>query len=254
VIEAGAKVLPEGGYHAMPRLYGPGVLLVGDAAGFVDGMRHAGVHLAVKSGMLAAETAYAARVLEDYGEESLALMQRLFEESWAREVLWRLRNYRQRFRHGPWLGVPRAALPAMTGWDPVKRIASYEDHTRRKTLSQYYGHPDVYREPHVPVDGALLVDKADAVRRAGAAHPDQAPFVTIADPDLCVTRCREEYGNPCTRFCPAGVFAMGGGETERLQVRPQGCVHCRACEVADPYLNIAWTPPAAGGGPAYRRM
>jgi electron-transferring-flavoprotein dehydrogenase len=254
VIQYGSKTIPEGGYHAMPRLFGPGMLLIGDSGGFLNGARLKGVHLAIKSGMLAAETAYTALVTEDTSEEGLSVMQRLFEESWARDELWKTRNFHQRFDKGLWVGLMRSGLPTVTGWDPIRRVHGHSDQAGRRTLAEYFGHRDVWQPPKVEYDGKLIVDKLTDVYLSGAVHDeDQPPHLLIADYDLCATKCAQEYGNPCTRFCPAKVYEMvddGQGGT-RMQLAPSNCVHCKTCDIADPYLNITWVPPEAGEGPKY---
>jgi electron-transferring-flavoprotein dehydrogenase len=254
VIQYGAKTIPEGGYFAMPRPYAPGLLLIGDSGGFLNGARLKGVHLAIKSGMLAAEASYTALVTDDFGESSLSVMQTLFDESWARDELWKTRNFHQRFDKGLWLGMMRAGPAMMLGWDPVKRIHSHGDTSTRKTLREYFGHRDAWQPPKVEYDGKLIVDKLTDVYLSGAVHEEnQPPHLLIADYDLCATRCSEEYGNPCTRFCPAKVYEMvddGNGGT-RMQLAPSNCVHCKTCDIADPYLNITWVPPEAGEGPKY---
>jgi electron-transferring-flavoprotein dehydrogenase len=254
VIQYGAKTIPEGGYHAMPRLYAPGVLLIGDSGGFLNGMRLKGVHLAMKSGVLAAETAYSALVLADFGEETLSLLEKLFEESWAKEELWTVRNFHQRFNHGLFLSLVRNGLPTVTGWDPVRRVKGHDDHAGRRTLTEYYGHSDLAEEPRIEYDGTLIVDKLTDVYLSGAVHEEnQPPHLLIADYDLCATKCAEEYANPCTRFCPAKVYEMvdDGTGRRRMQLAPSNCVHCKTCDIADPYLNITWVPPEAGEGPKY---
>jgi electron-transferring-flavoprotein dehydrogenase len=253
VVQYGAKTIPEGGYFAMPRLYAPGLLLVGDSGGFLNGMRLKGVHLAMKSGLLAAETCADALASNDFSEAKLAGMQSRFEGSWAKEELYATRNFHQRWNKGFEAAMLRSALPSMLGWDPIRRLAAHHDHGSRATLTEYYGDATPWDDP-IPYDGKLIVDKLTDVYLSGAVHEEnQPPHLLIADYELCATKCKEEFGNPCTKFCPAKVYEMvddGAGKT-KMQLAPSNCVHCKTCDIADPYLNITWVPPEAGEGPKY---
>ena len=252
VVQYGAKTIPEGGYFAMPRPYAPGLLLVGDSGGFVNGMRLKGVHLAFKSGMMAAETLADALAANDFGEEKLSAMQQKFEGSWAKEELWLSRNFHQKFKHGV---LPGTLLngPTTFGVEFFPRMSAHHDHGARQTIRQYYGEADPL-DDKIEYDGTLIIDKLTGVYLSGAVHEEnQPPHLLIADYSLCATTCKEEYGNPCTRFCPARVYEMvddGEGGT-RMQLAPSNCVHCKTCDIADPYLNITWVPPEAGEGPKY---
>jgi electron-transferring-flavoprotein dehydrogenase len=254
VVQYGAKTIPEGGYWAMPRLYAAGLLLVGDSGGFLNGARLKGVHLAIKSGIMAAETTLEAMAKEDFGAETLSAMEAKFEASWAKAELWKVRNFHQRFKGGFWTGMMRAGMPLMTGCDPVRRVGAHLDHAERKTIAEYFGHKDLIKEPKIEYDGKLIVDKLTDVYLSGAVHEEnQPPHLLIADYNLCATKCREEYGNPCTHFCPAKVYEMVDDEKGglKMQLAPSNCVHCKTCDIADPYLNITWVPPEAGEGPKY---
>jgi electron-transferring-flavoprotein dehydrogenase len=257
VVQYGAKTIPEGGYWAMPRLYAPGVLLIGDSGGFLNGARLKGVHLAVKSGLLAAETTLEAMVKGDFGVETLSAMEAKFEASWAKEELWKVRNFHQRFKGGFWTGMMRVGWPLLTGCDPVRRVRAHLDHAQRKTIVEYFGHKDLIKAPKIEYDGKLIVDKLTDVYLSGAVHEEnQPPHLLIADYNLCATKCREEYGNPCTHFCPAKVYEMVDDEKGglKMQLSPSNCVHCKTCDIADPYLNITWVPPEAGEGPKYTML
>ena len=254
VVQYGAKTIPEGGYFAMPRLYADGLLLVGDSGGFLNGMRLKGVHLGIKSGMMAAETVADALQSGDFSEKSLAAMETRFKASWCQPELWLGRNFHQKFQKGFELGTLLNG-PTTYGLELFPRMAAHHDHGNRQTLTEYYGEASL-REEKLAYDGTLIVDKLTDVYLSGAVHEEnQPPHLLIADYELCATTCKEEFGNPCTRFCPAKVYEMvddgaGAGGT-KMQLAPSNCVHCKTCDIADPYLNITWVPPEAGEGPKY---
>src|SRR5207244_10820847 len=119
MISAGAKAIPEGGYYSMPRAYGDGFLITGDSAGYLNGARLKGIHLGMKSGILAAEAAFHALLNEDLSAAQLKEYEALFEASWAREELWRQRNFHQAFEHGVFGGPMDGGLGIVTevrGW------------------------------------------------------------------------------------------------------------------------------------------
>jgi electron-transferring-flavoprotein dehydrogenase len=146
------------------------------------------------------------------------------------------------------------------GWwikDPMPSHAGYE---RLETRAQYYGGnppaPDAVVKP-VKIDRALTFDRLTNVHYSGTRHAeDQPSHLIVHDTDICRTRCREEYGNPCTRFCPAQVYEMveAGDGSRTLQINASNCVHCKTCDIMDPYQIIDWVPPEGGGGPQYEGM
>jgi electron-transferring-flavoprotein dehydrogenase len=102
-------------------------------------------------------------------------------------------------------------------------------------------------------------ERAQGFALAGSQHElDQPHHLKVADPDIRATTCAEEYGNPCESFCPAAVYELiddPGTESGRfLVVHHENCVHCKTCDVADPYQLITWTTPGGGGGPDYSKM
>lgn len=253
LVRYGAKTLPYGGYFAMPKLWGPGFVLIGDAAGFLDAARLKGIHLAMKSGMLAADAIVDALVKDDTGEGTLARYGELFESSWAREELYEVRNFHQGFEAGFWRGFVRAGLITLTrGRFPGWRLASHADHTRYRRLRT--GEDGQSASNAVAADDRITFDKLKGAYYSGTIHDeDQPPHLKILDPGICSTRCVEEFGNPCQRFCPALVYEWDS-ERKRVNVNASNCVHCKTCDVADPYQIIDWTVPEGGGGPKYVDM
>ncbi|MFN3821611.1 MAG: 4Fe-4S dicluster domain-containing protein, partial [bacterium] len=250
MIKYGAKTIAEGGYWAMPQLYHHHLLMVGESAGFLNARRLKGIHLSIKSGIMAAETAFDALREENYSEESLSRYQDRFKKSWAYKELWKVRNFHQPYSRGLWNGLFHTALQIATGGRGFyKRYPAREDHLHYKPLSQ-----TSYKEETITFDNQLLFDKLTDVYASGTRHEEnQPPHLRVADLSICSDRCTEEYGNPCQHFCPAAVYEMVPREDGklRLQINAANCVHCKTCDIADPYGIITWVPPEGGGGPRY---
>ena len=260
----GAKALPEGGWHAIPRCHVDGALVVGDAAGFMNSERLKGIHLAMKSGMCAADTAFDALRAGDVSASKLAAFQRLVNAGSIRRELYPVRNVHQAFGAGFFAGAACAQLVPLTGgWWPRGLLSSEAGHERMARLARYYrtGRPDPDGTSNaVKVDRRVTFDKLTNVHYSGTRHDEDQPVhLLVADTDVCRTRCREEYGNPCVRFCPADVYEMvsdcdGTGDGRRLHINASNCVHCKTCDIMDPYQIIDWMPPEGGGGPEYEGM
>lgn len=262
MIRYGAKTIAAGGLHAMPRTYGDGFLLVGDCAGFLNAQRLKGIHTAIKSGMLAAETIFEALLAEDYSARQLSRYQQRIESSWLMKELRSVRNFHAAFRHGRWLGLIDAGLQFVTGgraWGVFDRVETEPGHEAMRKLAEF-GYRDGSIEQRyngLRFDGKLTFNKLTDVYHASVAHnEDQPPHLHVLDTNICATRCVEEYGNPCQRFCPAAVYEMidDGRGGKRLQINFTNCVHCKTCDIMDPYQIINWVPPEGGGGPDYKGM
>ncbi len=248
VLRYGAKTIPEGGYFSMPKLYGDGFVQVGDTAGFVDIAKLKGIHLAIKSGMLAAEAICEAIQKEDTSEASLKRYDDLFEASWAKEELWKTRNYRQAFAKGMFTGMLDFGVAMVTGGRGlVARRDGHADHTTMQPVSK-----STFELPKFNDSDSL--DKLTDVYHSGAIHEeDQPAHLVINDPSICADKCTKEYGNPCQHFCPAEVYEWPGTGSE-VVINASNCVHCKTCDIADPYENIEWLVPEGGGGPKYLDM
>ncbi|MCY3842685.1 MAG: electron transfer flavoprotein-ubiquinone oxidoreductase [Acidobacteria bacterium] len=254
MVRYGAKALPEGGWHAIPRCHVDGALIVGDAAGFLNSMRLKGIHLAMQSGIAAADAALDALEAWDTSAERLARYAALVESGPIRRELHPVRNVHQAFAGGLLPGLLYSGLSLVTGgWWIRDPMPAHPGHQRMQHVrGERSAAPDA-----VPVDRRLTFDKLTNVHYSGTRHDeDQPSHLLVQDTDVCRTRCREEYGNPCTRFCPAAVYEMvdarGGGK--RLQINASNCVHCKTCDIMDPYQIIDWVPPEGGGGPRYEGM
>jgi electron-transferring-flavoprotein dehydrogenase len=257
-IAYGAKAIPEGGWYSMPKLYADGLLLAGDTGGFLNGGRLKGIHLAIKSGMLAAEQVFESLLANDFSAAKLAGYETRVAQSWAGTELKGMRNFHQAFDGGLWTALPRTGFQmVMGGLDPFgDHLKGHSSHERMKKLRDV--HPSGKPAP-VKADGVLTFDKLADVYLSGTMHDeDQPSHLQVADTSVCATKCREEYGNPCQHFCPANVYEMVPDPDRagalKLQINASNCVHCKTCDIADPYQIITWTTPEGGGGPNYKRL
>jgi len=262
MIRYGAKSLPYGGWWAIPPVSGDGWMMVGDAAGFLNSQRLKGIHLAIKSGMLAAETAFEALMEDDFSRARLARFQSKVENSWIKEELWKVRNFHQGFEHGLWAGMFHAGLQQITGGRGVRnRYSATVGYARMKKLAELPpgGGKEARLLGPAKGDGRLTFDKLTDLYHSATRHEeDQPSHLIIRDTDICNQRCLEEFGNPCQNFCPANVYEMVDDGQEprgkRISLNPSNCVHCKTCDIQDPYQIITWVPPEGGGGPNYDGM
>jgi electron-transferring-flavoprotein dehydrogenase len=264
MIRYGAKTMPYGGWYSVPPLAGDGWMIVGDSAGFVNPMRLKGIHLAIKSGMLAAEAAFSAMRDNNFNESKLGHYRDGVNTSWIREELWQSRNFHQAFAHGLVPGIVHAGLQMLTGGRGLHEIyPSHAGHTRMKHLDQLPadGGKRALIIGKAKGDGKLTFDKLTDLYHSGTKHEeDQPSHLIIADTNICNTRCVTEFGNPCQHFCPANVYEMEDAtgsdapQGKRIHLNPSNCVHCKTCDIMDPYEIITWVPPEGGGGPNYDGM
>ncbi|MDX6693814.1 MAG: electron-transferring-flavoprotein dehydrogenase [Blastocatellia bacterium] len=263
MIRYGAKTIAAGGMYAMPQIYADGVLLVGDCAGFLNSQRLKGIHTAIKSGMLAAEAIFEALLAGDYSAQQLRRYEELVNESWIMTELRKVRNFHASFRHGRWLGIANAGLQFLTGgrsWGIFDRLRAEPGHEAMRKLSSYGYQGDNVEQRYdgLRFDGKITFNKLTDVYHAAVGHDEDQPVhLHVLDTNICSTRCAEEYGNPCQRFCPAAVYEMvedGGNGKRRLQINFSNCVHCKTCDIMDPYQIINWVTPEGGGGPDYKGM
>jgi electron-transferring-flavoprotein dehydrogenase len=261
MIAAGAKAIPEGGYYSMPRSYGAGFLITGDSAGYLNGARLKGIHLGIKSGMLAAEAAFHALLAEDFSTGQLKEYEDLFESSWARDELWQQRNFHQAFDYGQIAGMFNAGIGIVTGgrgFGIMNKLAGHPGHERMERIQRYFGTEDPHPPAKMKFDNQYTFDKVSDVYYGGVVHEEnQPPHLLIRDTEICITRCTEEFGNPCQHFCPAAVYepqptADGRGKVPFLNFT--NCFHCKTCDIMDPYQIITWVPPEGGGGPDYKKL
>ena len=259
MVRYGAKALPEGGWHAIPRSHVDGALVVGDAAGYLNSMRLKGIHLAMESGLCAADVAFRAIQEQDTSCARLSQYAALVEDGPIRRELYPVRNVHQSFAGGLFAGLAFSALSLVTGgWWLRDPLPSEPGHQRMKQIRDRPDRTEVQKRQIVRFGQNVTFDKLTNVHFSGVRHEeDQPSHLLVRDTDICRTRCLEEYQNPCIRFCPANVYEIvdaDAGEGKRLQVNASNCVHCKTCDIMDPYQIIDWVPPEGGGGPQYEGM
>ncbi|MGZ4813657.1 MAG: 4Fe-4S dicluster domain-containing protein, partial [Terriglobales bacterium] len=262
MVRYGAKSLPYGGWWCIPPLAGDGWMVLGDSAGFLNSQRLKGIHLAIKSGMLAAETAFDAMVKNDFSLEMLETFQDRVEKSWIKTELWPVRNFHQGFESGLVSGMFHAGIQQFTGGRGLHAHYTNEaGHRRMEQLKRLPadGGPEAGIIGPAKGDGKLTFDKLTDVYYSGTKHEeDQPAHLVIHDTNICNERCVTEYGNPCKNFCPANVYEMvEASDTPsglQIHLNASNCVHCKTCDIMDPYEIITWVPPEGGGGPNYEGM
>jgi electron-transferring-flavoprotein dehydrogenase len=245
IVAAGARTIAAGGWQSIPRLDMPGAMLIGDSGGGVNVPKIKGIHQAIRSGMLAAEN------LAEVGSPDG------FDVRWRAspggQELKAVRNFKPGFKRGLWFGMANAALEVVTGGrTPWTLKSRTPDYARLKHLTDY---PEVNREW---VDRTLPPrDRLASVFFASTTHDESQPaHLKVLDTNVCIERCAQEFGNPCQRFCPANVYEIvdNGAGGKRLQINAANCVHCKACDIKDPYEIINWTTPEGGSGPNYQSL
>ncbi len=247
-IAYGARALSAGGFQAIPKLVFPGGALIGDTAGFLNVPKIKGTHLAMKSGMVAAEAAFDA--LKDGAEKpSLDAYPDRLKRTWLWDELYRVRNIKPAFKAGLWPAMAYGALDTylFRGKAPwtLRHKADHE------TLRPAAEMPRIeYPKP----DGKLTFDKLSSVFLSNTNHEeDQPSHLRLKDPAIPETVNLPVYDGPEQRYCPAGVYEYvpGPDGARHLQVNAQNCVHCKTCDIKDPGQNIDWVTPEGGGGPNY---
>ena len=244
IIAGGARTLIEGGYQSMPTLEMPGAMLIGDAGGTLNNPKIKGIHQAIRSGVLAAQ---------HYVETgtSAGFDSRWRESPGGRE-LHKVRNIRPGFNRGLWWGLANAALETVTAGKLPWTLRNHADDKTMRHLD--YVSPDRdWGERELPPR-----DRVAFVFFAATTHDESQPVhLRVADTTLCATRCVSEFGNPCTNFCPANVYEMipDGAGGKKLQINASNCVHCKACDIKEPYTDqITWVVPEGGSGPNYQSL
>lgn len=251
VVEYGAKTIPEGGWYAIPKLSANGAVMVGDSAGMLNAMRLKGVHLAMKSGLLAADKIFAALQSNDYSATSLDYRPE-FDASWAGKEMYKTRNFRQGFHHGLLFGMAFTGMQMVTlGKLPCWRMRLPLDHRVLKPLKK------PFTENGSEHDHKLHLDILSDVHKSGTRHREDQPcHCTFKDEALLLTD-HDRYGSPCVRFCPAKVYEETrdqDGQFTGIQVNFSNCLHCKTCEIKDPQQNIRWNLPEGGDGPRWQKM
>jgi electron-transferring-flavoprotein dehydrogenase len=244
ILSAGARTIAAGGYQSLPTIEMPGAMLIGDAGGTLNVFKIKGIHQAIRSGVLAAEH------LAEHGKASG------FDARWRASAghreLRAVRNFKPAFKRGLYFAMANAGLEAVTHGRTPWTLKNTPDWSALETLDGYSS-PD----RHWVTRTLPPRDRVSSVFFAGNSHDENQPIhLKVADTSICVERCTKEFGNPCENFCPAGVYEMieGGAGSRRLQINAANCVHCKACDIKDPYGIITWTTPEGGSGPNYQNL
>ena len=250
-IAYGARALNEGGYQSVPRLTFPGGLLIGDTAGFLNVPKVKGTHMAMKSGIEAAEALFAHLTAEGQtGQECLGYPERL-KQSWLWDELHQVRNIRPSFRWGLWGGIAYSAIDTyvLKGRAPWT-LHHHADHTQLKKASECA--PIAYPKP----DGKISFDRLSSVFISATNHAEEQPcHLRLKDASVPISVNLSLYNAPETRYCPAGVYEIVEDPSgPRMQINAQNCLHCKTCDIKDPTQNINWAVPEGGGGPNYPNM
>ncbi len=244
IVSAGARALIEGGLQSLPKMEMPGAMLIGDAAGTLNVPKIKGIHLALRSGIFAAEHYSTAETSEGYDQH--------FRKSAAARELHKVRNIRPGFRKGLWFGLANAALETVTLGKLPWTLENHDDFSGLKKKSR---HKEI--DYQWDTDRELPPrDRLASVYLSATTHDENQPVhLKVRDTSVCITRCAEEYGNPCMRFCPVQVYEIVEDDNgKRLQINAANCVHCKACDIKDPYEIIDWVPPEGGSGPNYQNL
>jgi len=261
MLHYGAKTIPVAGFYSIPRLYHDGLLLCGDSAGLLNPQKLKGIHIAIKSGIMAAETIAECLKSGDFSKNSLKSYQDRFENSWVKKELFKTRNFHAGFKGGLLAGLFHGVMQILTGgrglFDHREHHRDHEYMLKIDDFEKRFGHKP--EKVKVSFDNQFLFDKLTDVYKSGTQHEEeQPPHLVIDDYDICNNRCTEEYGNPCQHFCPTQVYEMIDDPDRpgklKLQLTPSNCVHCKTCDIADPYQVIRWVTPQGGEGPNYTNM
>ncbi|NML26575.1 electron transfer flavoprotein-ubiquinone oxidoreductase [Zoogloea sp. G-4-1-14] len=250
-IAYGARALNEGGFQSVPKLSFPGGVLVGDTAGFLNVPKVKGTHMAMKSGIEAAEAIFAHLTAEGQtGHEVLGYAERL-KQSWLWDELYQVRNIRPSFRWGLWGGIAYSAIDTflLKGRAPWT-LRHHADHTQLKKASECA--PIVYPKP----DGKISFDRLSSVFISATNHSEEQPcHLRLKDASVPISTNLALYNAPETRYCPAGVYEIVEDPSgPRMQINAQNCLHCKTCDIKDPTQNIDWAVPEGSGGPNYPNM
>ena len=255
-ISYGARAITAGGLQSLPKTVFPGGALIGCDAGFLNVSRIKGSHAAIKTGMLAADAAFAA-LGEGRQNDELASYPAAFEQSWLHEELHVARNFKPWMSKGLYLGTIMTGIDQILfkGKTPWTLHHQHADHECLRPASSFK--PIVYPKP----DGKLTFDRLSSVFISNTNHAEDQPVhLTLKNPNVPVDINLAQYAGPEQRYCPAGVYEFVKTDDavhpakDRLQINAQNCVHCKTCDIKDPTQNIVWVTPEGGGGPNYPNM
>jgi len=239
-IAYGARALNEGGWQSIPELTFSGGCIIGCAAGFLNVPKIKGIHNAMKSGMIAAESL----IKSDYTKN--------LKKSWVGKELYKVRNIRPALNWGLWPGLIYAAIDTylLRGYAPWT-LRNHADYLQLKPAKQFT--PIAYPKHN----NQVTFDMANSLYLANIQYVENQPYhLKLADRSIAISVNFKQYASPETRYCPAGVYEIVYKENNepRLQINGGNCIHCKACDIKDPTQNITWTPSEGGSGPIYSNL
>jgi electron-transferring-flavoprotein dehydrogenase len=246
IVSAGARAIVTGGWQSLPKVEMPGALLIGDGAGLLNVPKIKGTHQAIRSGMLAAEHLVASQLAPEGFDAKL-------RDSDAMRELREVRNVKPGFKRGLWFGMANAAWETLVKGASPWTLKVKPDWASLDRLGSATPERDYVQRTLAPRD------RLQGVFYASTSHDEDQPIdLHVSHTEVCVTQCAEEFGNPCTRFCPAAVYEMVEDASQphgkRLQINAANCVHCKTCDIKDPYQIINWVTPEGGSGPNYQNL
>ncbi len=260
----GARAINEGGLQSIPKLTFPGGALIGCAAGFVNLPRIKGSHNAIKSGMLAAEAAFAA-LAENRSHDELVRYPSELSRSWVHDDLYKVRNVKPGLKWGMWLGTLHGGIHMWLNDFGLGALVSWTLRHGKPDNESLRPAAEMPRIEYPKYDGVLTFDRLSSVFISNTNHEENQPsHLQLRDASVPVAVNLARYDGPEQLYCPAGVYEFvesgeagetpSGTSTRRLQINAQNCVHCKTCDIKDPLQNIHWVTPEGGGGPNYSNM
>ena len=245
----GARSITKGGLQSLPKMHFPGGLLIGCDAGTLNFAKIKGTHMAMKSGMLAADAVTDA-IENGRSGDSLNAYETAFKASWAFDELHQQRNFGPaQHKFGNFFGGAYAFfdLNIFRGKLPFTLRDKKPDHEQMRPAA------DCTSISYPKPDGKLSFDKLSSVFLSNTNHgEDQPVHLRLKDPALPINKNLPLYDEPAQRYCPAGVYEVVEENGEpRFQINSQNCVHCKTCDIKEPSQNIDWVVPEGGGGPTY---
>jgi len=254
LIKYGAKNIPEGGLYSLPQLYHDNFMIIGDSAGFVAMPSLKGIHSSIKAAMTAAQAAFKAIKAQETSKETLSLYEELFKETAEYRELYAARNFRQSFTSNLFLGLLKFGINQMTGGRGLSksgRSSLRADHKHYRPASKL--------DPlsSFAFDNKTTFDKEADVFYSGTKHDEEQPcHIHLASSYICA-ECTELFEAPCQHFCPAKVFELSldvQTNKRKIILHPSNCIHCKTCDIKDPFQNVTWVPPYGADGPHYDNM
>jgi len=252
LIKYGAKNIPEGGLFSLPQLYHDNLMIIGDSAGFVAMPSLKGIHTSIKAAMTAAQAAFEAIKAQDTSKQQLSLYEKLFKNTPEYRELYASRNFRQCFTSNLYFGFLKFGINQIT----AGRGLSFSGKSR---LEADYKHcqPASKVGADTTFDNKTTFDKEADVFYSGTKHDEEQPcHIHISSTDICLN-CIEKFEAPCQNFCPAKVFELSldaQSNKRKIVLHPSNCIHCKTCDIKDPFQNVTWVPPYGADGPQYDNM